>query len=75
MITLVLARARNGVIGRGGGLPWHLPADLKHAAKMLVSHYYENREAATSGGTTMQVMEVPFAVTALLDRYKTFGLV
>lgn len=52
-----------------------LPADLKHAAKMLVSHYYENREAATSGGTTMQVMEVPFAVTALLDRYKTFGLV
>ena len=29
MITLVLARAENGVIGRGGALPWHLPADLK----------------------------------------------
>lgn len=29
MITLVLARARNGVIGAGGRLPWHLPADLK----------------------------------------------
>ena len=28
-ITLVVARARNGVIGRGGGLPWHIPADLK----------------------------------------------
>jgi dihydrofolate reductase len=28
-ITLVVARARNGVIGRGGSLPWHLPADLK----------------------------------------------
>ena len=28
-ITLVVARALNGVIGRGGGLPWHLPADLK----------------------------------------------
>lgn len=28
-ITLVVARAANGVIGRGGGLPWHIPADLK----------------------------------------------
>ncbi len=30
MITLVLARADNGVIGRDGALPWRLPADLKH---------------------------------------------
>ena len=28
-VTLVVARAQNGVIGRGGKLPWHLPADLK----------------------------------------------
>lgn len=28
-ITLVVARALNGVIGRGGTLPWHIPADLK----------------------------------------------
>jgi dihydrofolate reductase len=28
-VTLVVARARNGVIGRNGKLPWHLPADLK----------------------------------------------
>jgi dihydrofolate reductase len=25
-----VARARNGVIGRGGGLPWRLSTDLKH---------------------------------------------
>ena len=28
-ITLIVARARNGVIGREGKLPWRLPADLK----------------------------------------------
>lgn len=29
MIVFHLARADNGVIGRDGKLPWHLPADLK----------------------------------------------
>ena len=29
-IVLVVARAENGVIGRDGTLPWHIPADLKH---------------------------------------------
>jgi dihydrofolate reductase len=29
-IVLVVARARNGVIGKNGKLPWHIPADLKH---------------------------------------------
>ena len=28
-IALVVAVARNGVIGRDGGLPWHLSSDLK----------------------------------------------
>lgn len=29
-IALVVAVADNGVIGRGGTLPWHLPDDLKY---------------------------------------------
>ncbi len=28
LVSLVVARARNGVIGSDNGLPWHLPADL-----------------------------------------------
>lgn len=29
MLSLVVARARGGAIGRGGEIPWHLPADLR----------------------------------------------
>lgn len=30
LLSLVAAVAENGVIGRGGVMPWHLPADLAH---------------------------------------------
>jgi dihydrofolate reductase len=30
VIALVVAYARNGVIGRDGGLPWRLPSDMRH---------------------------------------------
>lgn len=29
-LHLIYARARNGVIGRNGRMPWHLPEDLAH---------------------------------------------
>src|SRR5690606_1762120 len=29
-VTIVVARARNGVIGHDNALPWRLPEDLKH---------------------------------------------
>ncbi|OCX60942.1 dihydrofolate reductase [Thioclava sp. SK-1] len=29
MITLIVARARNGAIGKGNEIPWHAPQDLK----------------------------------------------
>ena len=35
-ITLVVARAQNGVIGRDGKLPWHISADLKRFKELTM---------------------------------------
>lgn len=35
-ITLVLARAANGVIGANGKMPWHLPADLRRFKQLTM---------------------------------------
>lgn len=37
-IYLVAAVASNGVIGRDGQLPWHLPEDLKHFKRLTLGH-------------------------------------
>jgi dihydrofolate reductase len=36
--SLVVAVARNGVIGRNNALPWRLPADLAHFKKVTMGH-------------------------------------
>jgi len=38
VITIIAAVADNGVIGKGDGLPWHLPADLKHFKQTTRGH-------------------------------------
>lgn len=37
-VTLVAAVARGGAMGREGGLPWHLPEDLKHLRALTLGH-------------------------------------
>jgi dihydrofolate reductase len=37
-ISLLAAVSRNGVIGRDGQLPWHLPADLKRFKRLTLGH-------------------------------------
>lgn len=38
MISFIVAKARNGVIGSQNALPWHLPADLKHFQSLTTGH-------------------------------------
>jgi dihydrofolate reductase len=37
-LTLVVARARNGVIGRNGALPWKIPGELAHFKRTTMGH-------------------------------------
>jgi dihydrofolate reductase len=38
VISLVVARAANGVIGRDGKLPWRLPSDMRHFRELTTGH-------------------------------------
>jgi dihydrofolate reductase len=39
VVSLIVAMSSNGVIGRDGDLPWHLPADLRHFKKTTMGHH------------------------------------
>ena len=38
-VSLIVAVSENGVIGRDGGLPWRLSADLKHFKRTTMGHH------------------------------------
>jgi dihydrofolate reductase len=39
IVSILVARASNGTIGRDGGLPWRLPRDLKRFKRLTMGHH------------------------------------
>lgn len=37
-INIIVATAHNNVIGKDNGMPWHMPADLKHFKSITYGH-------------------------------------
>lgn len=65
-VTLVVARARNGAIGRDNTLPWRLPEDLKHfkattlgRAMVMGRRTFESIGRALPGRRTIVVTRDP----------------
>ncbi len=38
IVSLIVAMSEEGVIGRDGGLPWHLPDDLREFKRLTMGH-------------------------------------
>ncbi|MGH3357926.1 MAG: dihydrofolate reductase, partial [Nocardioidaceae bacterium] len=65
-VTLLAAVGENGVIGRDGGLPWHLPGDLPHVKRTTFGHVvvmgrrtYDSIGRPLPGRTTIVVTRDP----------------
>jgi dihydrofolate reductase len=65
-VTLIAAVARNGVIGAGGSIPWHLPEDFAHFKATTLGHTlvmgratYESIGRPLPGRTTIVVTRDP----------------
>ncbi|MBA3757670.1 dihydrofolate reductase [Candidatus Saccharibacteria bacterium] len=85
IISIIVASAKSGVIGRTGGLPWYLPAELAYFKKTTMSHpiimgrkTHESIGRALPGRTNIvvtrdksyQVSEGATAVNSLGDAFK-----
>jgi dihydrofolate reductase len=56
IVSLIVAMSENRVIGREGGLPWHLPADLKRFKRLTEGHH------VVMGRRTWETLDGPLPV-------------
>ncbi len=49
------------------------PGELKHYLRLMLGHWYENREAVQSGSQQKIASTLPFGVEQLLQGYRMFG--
>jgi len=66
LISLIVAMAKNGVIGAGGRIPWHLPNELRLFKSLTMGHHivmgrktYESIDRLLPGRTTVIVTRQP----------------
>jgi dihydrofolate reductase len=66
VVSLIAAVAENGVIGRAGGLPWRLPADLRRFQQLTLGHHlilgrttWETLDGPLPGRTPIVVSRTP----------------
>lgn len=67
-LSLIVAFDKNRLIGRDNGLPWHLPADLKHFKSLTMGHHMiMGRKTFESIGKPL-----PGRTTVIITRQKNF---
>lgn len=74
-IALIVAVSENHVIGRDGGMPWHLPEDMKHFKRMTMGkpmimgrRTFESIGKALPGRTTIVVTRADLDVPGVVVR-------
>ena len=77
---VVVAMDLNSGIGKGGGLPWHLPADLKHFKQLTTTtHSLSQKNAVIMGRKTWgslpeKFRPLPGRINAVITRNKDLPL-
>ena len=67
-LSLIVAFDKNRLIGRDNGLPWHLPADLKHFKSLTMGHHMiMGRKTFESIGKPL-----PGRTTVIITRQKNY---